>query len=177
MPFLLLIQTPASSKQHISSIYFTLNFYIYVCVFSVFPIFFYFFYFLDLAKLESEIQIKILISQINELKKQKETEVCNIKIEANSIENLLKSSYKEEIQQYRTQNNLIVDNLKVELRNEQSRKQQLQAHLIESEKQLLYRIQLLEEKLVILLARTEQAELEATKLKMESLHNTVSYPL
>jgi hypothetical protein len=54
--------------------------------------------------------------------------------------------------------------------NEQSRKQQLQAHLSQSESQFFNQIQKLEEKIIFLQNKVEQADLEATKIRMNFLH-------
>jgi hypothetical protein len=57
---------------------------------------------------------------------------------------------------------------------ELSRRQQLQAHLSESESQFFNQIQKLEEKNIFLQNKVEQAELEATKIRMNFFHSKTS---
>lgn len=100
--------------------------------------------------------------------------MANVKAEASEIEGLLKASFKEEQEAHKKEFFIIVNNIKNELRNEQSRRHQLEAHLAESESQFFSKVQNLEEKNNILQSRVEQADLEATKSRMNFLHSKTS---
>mmetsp|Transcript_25813 Transcript_25813/g.24647 ORF Transcript_25813/g.24647 Transcript_25813/m.24647 type:complete len:1282 (+) Transcript_25813:133-3978(+) len=126
---------------------------------------------LDLARIESEAQVKSLLARIDDLQKESEMEVANVKAEASESEHLLKLSFKEDQEAYKIETFTLINNIKNELMNEQSRKQQLQAHLSQSESQFFNQIQKLEEKIIFLQNKVEQADLEATKIRMKFLHN------
>jgi cation transport regulator ChaC len=100
--------------------------------------------------------------------------VANVKAEATEIEHLLKISFKEEQEANKIETFTFINNIKNELMNEQSRRQQLQAHLSESESQFFNQIQKLEEKNLFLQNKIEQADLEAVKSRMSFLHSKTS---
>ena len=120
----------------------------------------------DLARIESDAQIKNLVSQIEELQKQKDAEVMNARTESSEIENILKTSFQEEFEALKSKASEALKNSENEVKYEQLRRQQLQIHLTESESQLLSKIRLLEETNMELQKRADQGDLESTRLKM-----------
>ena len=131
----------------------------------------------DLARIESDAQIKNLVSQIEELQKQKDAEVMNARTESSEIENILKTSFQEEFEALKSKASEALKNSENEVKYEQLRRQQLQIHLTESESQLLSKIRLLEETNMELQKRADQGDLESTRLKMKILHENISQGL
>ena len=121
--------------------------------------------------MESDAEIKNLLSQIEELQQQKELEILNVRTESIELEKILKSSFQEETEAYKLESTVALEGLKKELKYEQTRRQQLQAHLTESETELLTKIQKLEEINMNLQNKADVAVLESTRLKLDSLHS------
>lgn len=131
-------------------------------------------YISDLARIESDAEIRNLTSQIEELQIQKEMEITYVRTESIELEKILITSFREESEMYRKEASIALESAKKELKYEQTRRQQLQLHLTESETELLNKIQNLEEVNIRLQNRADQADLESTRLRMESLHTSVS---
>ena len=118
-----------------------------------------------------------MLSQIKELKYHNEIEVTNLRTESFEVEQILKNSFQEECEAFRQEASAVLESTQKELKYEQIRRQQLQSHLTESETQLWDKIQKLEEMNILLQNKADQADLESTRLKMNSLHEKVSYGL
>lgn len=101
-------------------------------------------------------------------------EAASIRTEAFELEQILKASFLEEIESIKREANSSLESLKKEVLNEQSRRHLLQTKLTESETHLIQKINILEEKVILLQTMADQAELETTKAKMELLHSKVS---
>lgn len=130
-----------------------------------------------MAKIGSEAQIKNLVTQMEELRKQKETDMINARAESSELEIMLKASFQEEYDALKSEASHALESAQKELKYEHSRRQQLQNNLIESESHLLNKIQLLEEANMDLRNKADQADLESTRLKMTTLHDRMSQGL
>ena len=130
-----------------------------------------------MARIESDAQIKNLVTQIEELQKQKDAEVMNARTESSEIENILKASFLEEFELLKSEASDALKSSENEVKYEQLRRQQLQVHLTESESHLLSKIRSLEETNMELQKRADQGDLETTRLRMNILHENISQGL
>lgn len=104
-------------------------------------------------------------------------ELTNVRTESVEVEKILKNSFQEESEAIKHEASSAVETMQKELKYEQQRRQQLQLHLTESETQLWEKIRKLEDMNIKLQNKADQAELESTRIKMNSLHDHVSHGL
>ena len=128
---------------------------------------------LELATMEYETKIQSLQARLEDVTHQKDRELELSRIEMTEIEAFIRRELAEDLTKLRNQ-----------LEGEQQHRQALEQQRLELEKKMTEKnqhhvkvVENLEYRVASLQKRAEKAELEVTKVKMESLHERVSEPI
>jgi len=124
---------------------------------------------LELSKLESDQQVKTLLARIDSMKRGHANELTVLRNESSSLESSLKKTLEDELASCRQDELQRTASIVNQLKNEQSRRQQLQTKLQEVEKLHAQAIMELEKQVLINQQRADIAELEIIKLRRLSL--------
>jgi hypothetical protein len=127
---------------------------------------------LELSKLESDQQVKTLLARIDSMKRSHANELTVLRNESSLLESSLKKTLEDELASCRQDELQRTASILNQLKNEQSRRQQLQTKLQEVEKLHAQAIMELEKQVLINQQRADTAELEILKLRRLSLGDT-----
>jgi hypothetical protein len=127
---------------------------------------------LELSKLESDQQVKTLLARIDSMKRSHANELTVLRNESSLLESSLKKTLEDELASCRQDELQRTASIVNQLKNEQSRRQQLQTKLQEVEKLHAQAIMELEKQVLINQQRADTAELEILKLRRLSLGDT-----